>query len=239
MSPRLILARHGETAWTLTGAHTSTTDLPLTARGRATISLVAGQSVGAGRAIDPARLSHVFVSPRLRARETLDLLLPAAARTGSTVAVDERCREWGYGEYEGLPPAEIRARRRQAGLDTLRPWDIWVDGTPGADGETAQSVADRIDDLIADVRRIQAHALRGGDREAADDRDVLIVAHGHFLRAFVKRWVGLPLASPLLLVLDPGGIAVMGYAHGRVEEPAWVVGGVFGLADVPVGDGGN
>ncbi|KAI5856554.1 histidine phosphatase superfamily [Tricharina praecox] len=236
MSPRLILARHGETAWTLTGAHTSTTDLPLTARGRATISLVASSSVGRGRAIDPARLSHVFVSPRLRARETLDLLLPQPP-AHVAVTTDDRCREWGYGEYEGLPPAEIRKRRREQGLDTERPWDIWVDGTPGEGGESPESLAARIDAVIEDVKAIQKQALKGGERVEEDDRDVLVVAHGHFLRAFVKRWVGLPLASPLLLVLDPGGIAVMGYAHGRVEEPAWVVGGVFGMADVPAEEG--
>jgi len=231
MSPRLILARHGETAWTLTGAHTSTTDLPLTARGRATVSLVASHSVGRGRAIDPERLSRVFVSPRLRAQETLGLLLPE--RGGVKVTVDERCREWGYGDYEGMPPAEIRALRRGQGLDTERAWDIWIDGTPGEGGESPGSLTARIDAVIADVKNIQKTVLKGGEREGEDDRDVMVVAHGHFLRAFVKRWVGLELASPLLLVLDPGGIAVMGYAHERVQEPAWVVGGVFEMAEVP------
>lgn len=224
MTPRVILARHGETAWTLTGAHTSITDLALTARGRRAVASSAGHTVGAGLAIDPARLAHIIVSPRLRAQETLSLLLPTLPPQVA-VTTDSRVREWDYGDYEGLTTAQIHALRRQCGLDTARAWDIWRDGTLGEGGETAAELAARIDAVIAEIRALQGKAIVA----AAAVADVLVVSHGHFLRAFAKRWLGYPLETPLVLILDPGGVGVLSYAHNNVCEPAFVLGGVFGV----------
>lgn len=222
MTPRVILARHGETSWTISGAYTSITDLPLTARGRIEISSAVATTVGKGKPIDPTRLAHIIVSPRLRAKETHELLFPVAP-PGVQVTTDERVREWGYGECEGRTTPEIRALRKARGADTEREWDIWVDGAGGEGGESAASVQDRIDAVITDITRAQGEVMRSG----ADGGDVLIVSHGHFLRAFAKRWVGLELGARLMLVLDPGGVGVLSYAHGKVEERAFVLGGVY------------
>ena len=104
--------------------------------------------VGAGKLIDPCRLSRVLVSPRLRALETAGVLLDgteledAVKKVGSfggteegmsgmdnqVVKVDERLREWTYGLYEGKTTAEIRGERQGRGLDGQSAWDIWRDG---------------------------------------------------------------------------------------------------------------
>ncbi len=91
--------------------------------------------VGSGKLIDPSKLTHIFVSPRQRAQKTLDLLLgddqkDALVKEGR-VTITEDIAEWDYGDYEGFLTKEIRARRKEKGLD--REWDIWVDGCEGGE----------------------------------------------------------------------------------------------------------
>ena len=151
-------------------------------------------------------------SPRLRAIQTLSLLLPTLP-PHSTVLADARIREWSYGRYEGLTPSQIRHDRRQRGIDPAdRSWDIWRDGSEDdpvthARGESPAEIAERVDSVIQDVKEIQRIGFAGGSEEGR--RDILIVSHGHFLRAFVKRWLGYGLQEPLVMVLDPGGIVCL------------------------------
>jgi probable phosphoglycerate mutase len=90
--------------------------------------------VGPGKLIDPARLAHVFCSPRKRAITTFDLLLGHEAR--SQLAAEEKITmtdditEWDYGAYEGLTPSEINTRRKGQGLGK---WNIWVEGCEGGE----------------------------------------------------------------------------------------------------------
>jgi probable phosphoglycerate mutase len=130
---RLLLLRHGETEWTLSGQHTGLTDLPLTANGRdeARAQKPRLQELLAGET------PVVFVSPRARTVETADLALPGLART-----IEPLLREYDYGDYEGLTSAEI---------DTRAPgWSIWTDGCPG--GETTDDVAARADQFLERIR---------------------------------------------------------------------------------------
>ena len=93
--------------------------------------------VGTGKLIDPSKFAHVFVSPRQRAQKTLDLLLGDAQKNilvkAGKVTITENIAEWDYGEYEGLVTKDIRARRKEKGLDKERPWDIWIDGCEGGE----------------------------------------------------------------------------------------------------------
>ena len=93
--------------------------------------------LGSGKLIDPSRLTHVYVSPRKRAQTTLDILLGDVERDAlmksGKVTVTEDIAEWDYGDYEGLLTKEIRARRKEKGLDKEKPWDIWVDGCEGGE----------------------------------------------------------------------------------------------------------
>lgn len=236
-TPRCFIVRHGETEWSLNGRHTGTTELPLTANGEKRVAATGNALVGDDRLIVPKRLAHVYVSPRLRARRTLELLgigckekLPwqqcrkseqeEPIRTGAPVEVTEAIREWDYGEYEGLKSSEIREQRKQKGEG---PWDIWRDGCPG--GESPGDVTRRLDALIAEIRG-KYHSKCLGVTTSENNGDVLVVAHGHILRAFTMRWIGKPLTETAL-ILEAGGVGTLSYEHHSIDEPAIILGSGF------------
>jgi broad specificity phosphatase PhoE len=135
--PAIYLARHGETAWSLTGQHTGLTDLPLTERGernaRALQERLSGLNFG-----------KVFTSPLKRAARTCEL-----AGFGAQAEVDRDLLEWNYGQYEGRRTAEIHAERPQ--------WELFRDGCPG--GESPDQVAARADCVVSRVRAVGADVL--------------------------------------------------------------------------------
>ncbi|PWN96823.1 hypothetical protein FA09DRAFT_330907 [Tilletiopsis washingtonensis] len=225
--PRVILARHGETAWSLSGQHTGRTELALTARGEAQMRALAPTFVGAGNFLDARRVSHIFVSPRRRSQATLGIMLEhlSADERAQVVPMEvlQECREWDYGAYEGLLTHEIRAKHPG--------WDIWVDGTPDhptdADlpGESAEHMTARVDGVIARIRALQQAVIEGHPETTHDDEvvrrggDIVVVAHGHYNRCFIARWLGLPLTNGRLFEMDAGGVAVLSYAHRSFTEP--------------------
>ena len=101
--------------------------------------------IGPGKLIDPAKLAHVFVSPRKCAQTTFDLLFDGVGKdalvNSNKVTLTEELAEWDYGKYEGLVTKEIRARRQEQGLDKETPWDIWRDGCE--DGESVSQINER------------------------------------------------------------------------------------------------
>ena len=133
MPGEIWLIRHGETEWSLSGAHTGRTDIPLTANGR-------GVAEAVGLRLAGQRFAKVLTSPLERARETCRL-----AGFGALAYVDPDLREWDYGEYEGRTTPEIRRENPQ--------WNLWVDGVPR--GETLEQVADRAQAVIARVEDVQ------------------------------------------------------------------------------------
>ena len=135
-TPRVYLYRHGETAWTLSGQHTGTTDLALTDNGAKQVLASGKHLVGPGKLIDPAKLAHVFVSPRKRAGQTFQLAfedLKKSLEDAGKVSVTADLAEWDYGDYEGMMGSEVRELRRSRGLDREREWDIWRDGCEGGE----------------------------------------------------------------------------------------------------------
>jgi probable phosphoglycerate mutase len=122
--------RHGETAWSLSGQHTGTTDIPLTDNGRRLAERMRF-------VLDAKTFALVLVSPLQRARETCEL-----AGLGETAVIDPDLVEWDYGAYEGLTPKQIRA--------TAPAWLIFRDGCPG--GEAPEQVGARADRIIARAR---------------------------------------------------------------------------------------
>jgi broad specificity phosphatase PhoE len=123
----LWLIRHGETEWSLSGAHTSRTDIPLTEHGRKRAEELRDYLKG-------TQFNAVFVSPMQRARETCEI-----AGFEDIAVVDEGLREWDYGIYEGKTTAEIRK--------DVPGWSVWKDEIVG--GETAEDVGERADGVIA------------------------------------------------------------------------------------------
>jgi broad specificity phosphatase PhoE len=135
--PAIYLARHGETAWTISGQHTGLTDLPLTERGERNARRL-GQLIGG------QKFARVFTSPLQRARKTCELAGFAAG-----AEIDPELVEWNYGDYEGKTTAEIRKTRPN--------WNIFADGCPG--GETMSDVAGRADRVIARMRGVGQDVL--------------------------------------------------------------------------------
>jgi probable phosphoglycerate mutase len=179
--------RHGETAWTLTGQHTSATDIPLTDNGRRF----------AGRlrsALAEQTFARAFVSPMWRAQETCEL-----AGLGTMAVIDPDLAEWNYGEYEGLTPAQIQEKAPG--------WLIFRDGCPG--GETPAQVGARVDHVIARARAVagdvalfgHGHLLRvlaarwielpvsAGQRFLLDTGGLCVLGHYRDIPA-VKVWNG-------------------------------------------------
>jgi probable phosphoglycerate mutase len=127
MAADLWLIRHGETEWSRSGAHTGTTDLPLTAEGEMKARALGAKLAGHHFAL-------VFTSPMQRARRTCEL-----AGFGAQAQVEPNLNEWNYGSYEGLSSADIQRTRPG--------WTIFHDGVP--DGETINQVASRAQAVIA------------------------------------------------------------------------------------------
>jgi len=237
-TPRVFVVRHGETEWSLNGRHTGTTELPLTANGEKRIRATGRALIGDDRLIVPKNLAHIYVSPRKRAQRTLELLEIGCAeklpweeqresadgdiRTNANVQITEDIREWDYGHYEGVTSAQIREQRKK---DGLQPWDIWKDGCPG--GESPDDVTVRVDRLIDEIRTKFHGPVIGKPKGQNQPGDVLIVAHGHILRAFAMRWVQKSLPEGPIFLLEAGGVGTLSYEHHNLEEPAILLGGSF------------
>src|SRR5246127_5331 len=125
---RLLLLRHGETEWSLSGRHTGSTEVDLTENGRTQAKLAGGVLRGLNL-VDPLVIS----SPRRRALDTAEL-------AGLTVdEISPLLAEWDYGEYEGVTTEKIR--------ETNPDWLVWTHGCPG--GESVAQVSERADRAIA------------------------------------------------------------------------------------------
>ncbi|HVC95951.1 MAG TPA: histidine phosphatase family protein [Pirellulales bacterium] len=135
--PQIYLARHGETAWTITGQHTGLTDLPLTERGER-------NSHRLGERLRGLSFAHVFYSPLARARRTCEL-----AGFGRVAEIDQELVEWNYGDFEGVTTADIRKK--------LPEWQLFRDGCPG--GETVAQIGARADRVIGRLRSLNADAM--------------------------------------------------------------------------------
>jgi probable phosphoglycerate mutase len=135
--PVIYLARHGETAWSLTGQHTGLTDLPLTERGEQNARSL-------GERLKGLTFAKVSTSPLQRARRTCEL-----AGFGAVEEIDRDLVEWNYGQYEGRRTAEIHAERSD--------WQLFRDGCRG--GESPKQVGGRADRVVSRVRSLQADVL--------------------------------------------------------------------------------
>ena len=134
----------------------------------------------------------VMTSPLQRARETCEL-----TGLGQRAEVDNDLREWNYGEYEGLTAKQIVEQRPS--------WMIFTDGCPS--GESPDEVQARIDRVIKKVRAVEG--------------DVALFAHGHFLRSFGARWLGLRAEEGRFFLLDPATVSVVSYYRGIPAVKRW------------------
>ncbi|GGN27488.1 histidine phosphatase family protein [Streptomyces fuscichromogenes] len=190
----LLLVRHGETEWSVSGQHTSWTDLPLTQHGEE-------QAKSLAPLLTDRTYALVLASPLDRAIRTAELAgLPG-------VVADPDLHEWDYGGYEGITTAEIHRSRPD--------WYLWTDGVPpgpeGHPGESPEQIGARADRVL---RKVEA-ALTSGTG------DVILVAHAHFLRVLTARRLGLPPAEGRLFQLATGTVSRLSTEHGWPVITEW------------------
>ena len=135
--PIVYLARHGETAWTITGQHTGLTDLPMTQGGEDSARKLAVRLLG-------FRFAKVFSSPLQRVRRTCEL-----AGFGCAAEIDPDLVEWNYGDYEGRLTVDILKERPN--------WELFRDGCPG--GESLRDIAARADRVVRRTRQVDGDVL--------------------------------------------------------------------------------
>jgi len=135
--PVVYVARHGDTAWTVSGQHTGFTDVPLTADGELHARLL-------GKRLQGLKFMKVFTSPLRRAARTCEL-----SGFGTVAEVDPDLVEWNYGKYESLRDAEILAKYPD--------WQLFRDGCPG--GESPAQIGERADRVVQCIRAVGGDVL--------------------------------------------------------------------------------
>lgn len=135
--PTVYLARHGETAWSISGQHTGLTDLPLTERGERNARRL-------GNRLRGLRFTKILTSPLQRTIRTCEL-----AGFGKVAQVEPDLVEWNYGEYEGRRTDEIHAERPE--------WLLFRDGCPG--GESPAQVGARADRILRQIQPLNGDVL--------------------------------------------------------------------------------
>jgi broad specificity phosphatase PhoE len=181
---RLLLARHGESVWNAEKRFQGSTDVALSARGRA-------QAEALGRALRGYRIAAAYVSPFHRARETAELAL---REHGVPLTVIEELRELSLGAWEGCTVEEIRG---QDG-DPYRAWLRAPHDCPPPGGEPLPVVRDRV---RAAVDRIAA--------AHPDGEDVLVVSHGGVISVYACHILGCSFNQLWRLRVDNASLTVV------------------------------
>ena len=168
---KLLLARHGETAWNAEGRYQGREDIPLSPKGES-------QALALGERLREVRIDRALASPLSRARRTAELAL-GPGRAGM-LATDEGFMEIAHGSWEGLLAAEIRERDPRRALA----WRDTPDEVRMPGGEALREV----------LARAWESLLRAGDGMGRDDT-LLVVAHDAVNRVLLCRVLGLPLSQ--------------------------------------------
>lgn len=214
----LVLLRHGQTAWSVSGQHTGRTDLPLTEEGKQ-------QAVEAGERLRQAFPQGfddgcVFSSPLQRAATTAEL---AGYTNHGTL---DGIMEWDYGRAEGRTRQQVS---EACGFD----WDVWRDG---AKAIPADLQGDWVETLPSG-EQVNVHAGDGETLEEAAARakgaidqvmpllneghNVLLVAHAHILRILTTQWLGVDPQMARLLRLDTAHYSVLSQYKGDNVIEHW------------------
>jgi probable phosphoglycerate mutase len=192
----LWLIRHGETEWSLSGQHTSTSEIPLTDHGRQ-------RAVELKEYLNGKKFAAVFVSPRQRAQETCKI-----AGYGDVMQVEDNLQEWNYGESEGKTTKQMREVHGPT-------WSVWTD--PIVDGESVEHVGERADKAIQ--RALAAATYNEG--AAGNAQAVALFAHAHILRILAARWIGLDAVGGKLFGLGTGSVSVLGFERETRVVSKW------------------
>lgn len=126
---QVLVVRHGQTPWSLSGKHTGRTDIALTDIGR-------DEAAAAARTLADWKIDRTYSSPMVRARETADI---AGRDMALRIELDDNLVEWDYGIYEGERTSDTRKQ--------IPDWSVWTH--PIIDGESLAEVGERTDRFLA------------------------------------------------------------------------------------------
>ncbi|GAA2365998.1 histidine phosphatase family protein [Streptomyces sp. XM4011] len=191
MTARILLVRHGQTAWSVDGRHTGHTDIPLLDRGRADARALGARLRNAPWDGFPG--AEVRTSPLSRAKETCEL-----AGFGDRASDWDALKEWDYGDAEGRTGEQMQQDRGGE-------WVLWRDGVRG--GESFAELSARADEVVAWAREAENGAV--------------LFAHGHILRSVTARWLGEDVRFAARLKLDPASLSELSWAHGKPVIARW------------------
>lgn len=188
---RLLLVRHGETAWNTAGRFQGQTDLPLSTAGQC-------QAKALGRALTAERVHALYSSDLQRTWETARII---AASLHLTVQPEPRLREMAFGHWEGLTFAEIQQRDPH----TLAAWQADPEHMAPPGGETLLQVTDRVRTAL---HRLVSHC---------QEETVVLVAHGGPLRILLCLALGLASRAYWQFAITPGSLSELQvYEQGAV-----------------------
>ena len=195
--PQLVLLRHGQTEWSASGKHTGRTDIALVPEGEI-------QAKAAGAALVDYEFGAVFASPLQRARHTAELAgFPDAI-------IDENVMEWDYGPIEGHTAKEISEFLGHE-------FEIFADGVFVLTDNNAKFPGENLSDVAERAKAFIAEA----EKFLSKGQDVLVVAHGHFLRVLSAVWLGVDPHWAAHFELDPAAICLLGYGHHLRTIEGW------------------
>ena len=217
---RLVLLRHGQTVWSVSGQHTGRTDIPLTIQGEQQAAKAAQRL----QAEFPTGFDaeHIFVSPLKRAQQTARLAGFEDFQTLPDIA------EWDYGRAEGRTTAQIEAA-------VGHPWNLWTDDTDSLDdalgGDHVETLPSgdevRVQNANGETLAQVAQRARGVVEQVLPQveagNDVLLVAHAHILRILATQWLGVDAHLARLFRLDTAHYAVLGDYRGDRVIDRWNV----------------
>ncbi|HEV8440564.1 MAG TPA: histidine phosphatase family protein [Methylomirabilota bacterium] len=178
----LHLARHGQSVSNALRRFQGTQDVPLSELGRR-------QAAALGAALRARSPVHIYASPLERARRTAEIVV---AELGVPLTLVDDLRELSLGDWEGRTIEEVRALPGD-------PYARWVRDPlrhcpPG--GEPLDAVQERILRAVSAI----ATAHPNGD-------DVLVVAHGGVISAYLAHCLGLPLSAIWRLTVGNGSLS--------------------------------
>ncbi|MBI3508927.1 MAG: histidine phosphatase family protein [Chlamydiia bacterium] len=221
MAPKIILMRHGKSAWNQKNLFTGWVDIPLSEEG-------VRESVEGGRAFQDIPIDRIFTSTLIRSHMSLSLAMLAHKSGKIPVFLHPgsgKREEWGhihsaeaklstipviqawelnermYGDLQGLNKAETVEKY---GAEQVQVWRRSF-ATPPPHGESLQMTAERA--LPYFKKQIVPHVEKG--------ETVFVCAHGNSLRSIVMHIEKLTAEQVLQLEIATGESLIYSYEKGQ------------------------
>ena len=196
---RIVLVRHGETAWNAERRLQGHIDIALNPEGERQAEAMAGALAG-------ERFDHLVSSDLQRAHQTAHAL---ARRLGMPVRSDAGLRERCYGGFEGLLYADI-AQRFPAGFAAWQARDIDAVMPPGA----------RVAESFRQFYQRSVGAILGW-AAAHPGQSLALFAHGGVLECAYRAALELPLETPRDFAVMNASINRFTVSDGKLQLLSW------------------